>query len=72
MGLVRDDPASLEAALRTACENADAIITTGGVSVGEADFIKNLMVQLGEVAFWKINMRPGRPFAFGQVSHGPH
>ncbi len=72
MGLVRDDPASLEAALRTACENADAIITTGGVSVGEADFIKNLMVQLGEVAFWKINMRPGRPFAFGQISHGPH
>lgn len=72
MGLVRDDPDSLETALRTACENADAIITTGGVSVGEADFIKNLMAQLGEVAFWKINMRPGRPFAFGQISHGPH
>ena len=67
MGVVRDDPAALEAALREAAASADAIITSGGVSVGEADFIKTLMTQLGEVAFWKIAMKPGRPMAFGRI-----
>jgi molybdopterin molybdotransferase len=67
MGVVRDDPASLEAAFREAAGCADAIITSGGVSVGEADFIKQLMIQLGEVAFWKIAMKPGRPMAFGRI-----
>jgi molybdopterin molybdotransferase len=67
MGVVRDDPASLEAAFREAAGCADAIITSGGVSVGEADFIKQLMTQLGEVAFWKIAMKPGRPMAFGRI-----
>jgi molybdopterin molybdotransferase len=70
MGVVRDDPASLEAAFRTACENADAVITTGGVSVGEADYTKQIMATLGDVTFWKIGMRPGRPMAFGRVSSG--
>jgi molybdopterin molybdotransferase len=67
MGVVRDDPALLEAAFRKAAAEADAIITTGGVSVGEADFVKQLMAKLGEVLFWKIAMRPGRPMAFGKV-----
>ena len=67
MGVVRDDPAALEAAFREAAEQADAIITSGGVSVGEADFIRELMAKLGEVAFWKIAMRPGRPMAFGRI-----
>jgi len=67
MGVVRDDPAALEAAFREAAASADAIITSGGVSVGEADFIKRLMAQLGEVAFWKIAMKPGRPMAFGRI-----
>ncbi|KAF0162652.1 MAG: molybdopterin molybdotransferase [Rhodocyclaceae bacterium] len=67
MGVVRDDPAALEAAFREAAGCADAIITSGGVSVGEADFIKQLMTQLGEVAFWKIAMKPGRPMAFGRI-----
>jgi len=67
MGVVRDDPAALEAAFREAATCADAIITSGGVSVGEADFIKQLMTQLGEVAFWKIAMKPGRPMAFGRI-----
>jgi molybdopterin molybdotransferase len=67
LGVVRDDPAQLEAAFRKAAANADAIITTGGVSVGEADFVKQLMAKLGEVLFWKIAMRPGRPMAFGRV-----
>ncbi|MCL9858343.1 gephyrin-like molybdotransferase Glp [Ralstonia solanacearum] len=72
MGVVRDDPAALEAAFRTAAENADAIITSGGVSVGEADFTKQMMAQLGDVTFWKIAMRPGRPMAFGRIASNSH
>ncbi|MGH8854421.1 MAG: molybdopterin molybdotransferase MoeA [Telluria sp.] len=68
MGVVRDDPAALEAALRSACENADAIITSGGVSVGAADYTRQVMGKLGEVTFWKIGMRPGRPLAFGRIA----
>ncbi|HWS12388.1 MAG TPA: gephyrin-like molybdotransferase Glp [Rhodocyclaceae bacterium] len=67
MGVVRDSPEALERALRAAARNADAIITSGGVSVGEADFIRGLMERLGEVLFWKIAMKPGRPMAFGRV-----
>ncbi len=67
MGVVRDDPEALEAALVQASRNADAIITSGGVSVGEADFIRGLMARLGEVLFWKIAMKPGRPMAFGRI-----
>jgi molybdopterin molybdotransferase len=72
MGVVRDDPALLEAALRTAAANADVIITSGGVSVGEADFIKGMMAKLGEVLFWTIAMRPGRPMAFGRINADGH
>ncbi|HTN64779.1 MAG TPA: gephyrin-like molybdotransferase Glp [Burkholderiaceae bacterium] len=68
MGVVKDDPAALEAAFRSACENADAIITSGGVSVGAADYTKQMMAQLGDVAFWTIGMRPGRPMAFGKIT----
>ena len=67
MGVVRDDPAELEKAFRKAAAKADVVITTGGVSVGEADFIKQMMAKLGEVLFWKIAMRPGRPMAFGKI-----
>jgi molybdopterin molybdotransferase len=67
LGVVRDDPAALEKAFRNASGKADAVITTGGVSVGEADFVKQLMATLGEVLFWKIAMRPGRPMAFGRI-----
>ena len=67
MGIVKDQPQALEAALRSACENADAIITSGGVSAGAADYTRDIMAQLGEVAFWKIGMRPGRPLAFGKI-----
>ena len=68
MGIVRDDPAALEQALRTACENVDAVITSGGVSVGAADYTKQIMAELGDVTFWKIGMRPGRPLAFGRIN----
>ena len=69
MGVVRDDPVLLEKAFREAAQKADAVITTGGVSVGEADFVKQLMARLGEVLFWKIAMRPGRPMAFGRIGN---
>jgi molybdopterin molybdotransferase len=69
LGVVRDDPAQLENAFRGAAERADVVITTGGVSVGEADFVKQLMAKLGEVLFWKIAMRPGRPMAFGRIGN---
>jgi molybdopterin molybdotransferase len=69
IGVVRDDPALLEAAFRKAAASADAIITTGGVSVGEADFVKPMMAKLGEALFWRIAMRPGRPMAFGRIGN---
>lgn len=67
MGVVRDDPALLEAAFTEAATQADAIITSGGVSVGEADYTKAMMKKLGDVAFWRIAMRPGRPMAVGRI-----
>jgi molybdopterin molybdotransferase len=67
LGVVRDDPKKLEGAFRKAAAGADAVVTSGGVSVGEADFTKQMMAKLGEVVFWKIAMRPGRPMAFGRI-----
>ena len=67
MGVVRDEPALLEAAFLQAASQADAIITSGGVSVGEADYTKAMMKKLGDVAFWRIAMRPGRPMAVGRI-----
>jgi molybdopterin molybdotransferase len=68
MGVVKDDPTLLEAAFRSAAAQADAIITSGGVSVGEADYTKAMMKKLGDVAFWRIAMRPGRPMAVGRIA----
>lgn len=67
MGSIRDDKASLKAALLKATSQADAIITSGGVSVGEADYIKQLLMEIGEIVFWKIAMKPGRPLAYGKI-----
>ena len=67
MGVVRDRPEELEAAFIQAAVKADAIITSGGVSVGEADHTKAMMKKLGDVAFWRIAMRPGRPMAVGRL-----
>jgi molybdopterin molybdotransferase len=67
MGVVADDPAALEHAFRSAAASADVVITSGGVSVGEADYVKQLMDRLGEVVFWKIAMKPGRPLAYGRI-----
>ena len=67
LGVVGDRPALLEEAFRQAAAAADVVITSGGVSVGEADFVRDLMATLGEVLFWKIAMKPGRPMAFGRI-----
>ena len=68
LGVVADDPIALRRALEDACaQGADAIITSGGVSVGKADYVKQIMQELGEVDFWKLLMRPGRPMAFGRI-----
>jgi molybdopterin molybdotransferase len=69
MGVVRDEPDALERAFATAAANADVVITSGGVSVGEADFVKQLLDRLGEVLFWKIAMKPGRPLACGRIGN---
>jgi molybdopterin molybdotransferase len=70
MGVVRDEPDALEQAFVDAAAQADAIITSGGVSVGEADHTKAMMKKLGDVAFWRIAMRPGRPMAVGRIQRG--
>jgi molybdopterin molybdotransferase len=67
LGVVRDDPAALRAAFASAAASADAVITSGGVSVGEADHTKQIMAELGDVLFWRIAMRPGRPMAIGRI-----
>ncbi len=67
MGVVRDDPALIERAFAEAGHAADVVITSGGDSVGEADFIKELLEKLGEVVFLKIAMKPGRPLAYGKI-----
>jgi molybdopterin molybdotransferase len=71
MGVVADVPAALERAFDSAARAADVVITSGGVSVGEADYVKALLDKLGEVLFWKIAMKPGRPLAYGRVG-GAH
>lgn len=69
LGIIPDDPAALRAAFLQADREADALITTGGVSVGEADFTKQLLEELGEIGFWKLAIKPGKPFAFGRLPH---
>jgi molybdopterin molybdotransferase len=67
MGVVPDVPQALEQAFVTAAGAADVVITSGGVSVGEADYVRDLLGKLGEVLFWKIAMKPGRPLAYGRI-----
>ncbi|MDH5341000.1 MAG: molybdopterin molybdotransferase MoeA [Rubrivivax sp.] len=67
LGGVPDDPAALQATVDRAIDEADAVLTSGGVSMGDADYTRDLLAARGEVAFWKVAMRPGRPFAFGPL-----
>lgn len=68
LGVIRDNPVLLEAALAQAASQADVIITSGGVSTGEADHTRKIMHKLGEVLFWRVAMRPGRPLAVGRIA----
>ncbi|MBD3618223.1 MAG: molybdopterin molybdotransferase MoeA [Chromatiales bacterium] len=67
MGVIPDDPAAVRAAFAEAAAHADVVITSGGVSVGDADYVKQTLDALGKVDFWKIAMKPGRPLAFGRL-----
>jgi molybdopterin molybdotransferase len=67
MGLVRDDPTHIEEAFAEAASRADAIVTSGGVSVGDADYVKDTLDKAGSVGFWRVAMKPGRPLAFGRI-----
>lgn len=66
-GAIPDDPAQLKATLLSAANEADVVITSGGVSVGQADFMKQLLTEHGNVLFWKLAMKPGRPLAYGKL-----
>jgi len=67
LGIVKDKPEDLREAFKNASEIADLVITTGGVSVGEADYVKQIVEEMGEINFWKIAMKPGRPITFGKL-----
>jgi len=67
MGVIRDDREALRHGFDDAASRADVLITSGGVSVGEADYVKEILEQCGSVDFWKVAMKPGRPLAFGRV-----
>jgi len=69
MGVIPDVPEALRTAFATAAANADVVLTSGGVSVGEADYVKRLLDEQGEVLFWKIAMKPGRPLAYGRIGN---
>jgi molybdopterin molybdotransferase len=67
MGAIADNPELLESTLLSASKQADVVITSGGVSVGEADYMKLLLAKHGQIVFWKIAMKPGRPLAYGKI-----
>jgi molybdopterin molybdotransferase len=70
-GIIEDNEELMIQALEKASQNADVVMTSGGVSVGDADYIKLALDKLGQIDFWRINMRPGRPLAFGQINNKP-
>jgi len=69
LGIIRDDPQALRHAFKQADEYADLVISSGGVSVGEADYTKKMLDELGEIGFWKLAIKPGKPFAFGKLKN---
>lgn len=69
LGVVRDDPAALRQAFALAAERADVVVTSGGASVGEADYVTEILAEQGQVSFWNVAMKPGRPLVFGKL-HG--
>ena len=71
LGVARDDYSEVESMMLDAAGKADVIVTSGGVSVGEEDHVKNVVASLGEIGLWKIAVKPGKPFAFGHVRGTP-
>lgn len=71
IGIVRDDPAALEETILSFLPQADMFLTSGGVSVGEHDFVKDVLAKLGKVEFWRVAVKPGKPLAFGFVEGRP-
>jgi molybdopterin molybdotransferase len=69
--VVADDPAALRRALQELASGCDVVVSTGGVSAGDSDWIRPLLSELGEVGFWKLFLKPGRPFAFGRLGPRP-
>ncbi|WP_437615568.1 molybdopterin molybdotransferase MoeA [Erwinia sp. V71] len=69
LGIIKDQPEALRAAFLQADAQADVVISSGGVSVGEADYTKQMLEELGEIGFWKLAMKPGKPFAFGRLAN---
>lgn len=70
-GIIKDDPESIRQTLLKAATEADAIISSGGVSVGDADYIKQILEEVGRIGFWKLAIKPGKPFAFGHINDTP-
>lgn len=71
LGIIGDDPRELRSAYETAADGADVIVSTGGVSMGDSDYVKQILSDLGGIEFWKVAMQPGKPFAFGAVNGVP-
>ena len=69
LGVIKDEPDAIKKTLLHAADKADLTITTGGVSVGDADFIKSVLAEIGDMAFWKIAIKPGRPLTFGKIQN---
>ena len=69
LGLLPDDPAAIEQAFKQAMTQADVLITSAGVSVGEADYTRKILHKLGQINFWQVAIKPGKPFAFGKLNN---
>lgn len=69
LGVIRDDQLALRNAFEQADAAADLVISSGGVSVGEADYTKQMLEELGDIGFWKLAIKPGKPFAFGKLDN---
>ncbi|MCH8551099.1 MAG: molybdopterin molybdotransferase MoeA [Natronospirillum sp.] len=70
LGIVRDDPDSLRRVMQSAMTHHDVVVSTGGVSVGAADYTRDILQELGDIDFWKVAMKPGKPVAFGRLGGG--
>jgi len=72
LGILSDNAAEIESAISNIVPQADVVITSGGVSNGEADFTRRVLQEMGQIDYWSVNMRPGRPLAFGQIYKDQH